>query len=98
MGINVVIDAVRDETDFPIDAYGATMSALFGIADAMWHNGISIPARWEYRHGMGCQYGDDDATRAMTEIADSHGWEPVIQAAEILMRYRDLLKANGQDY
>lgn len=85
------------------DAWGSTMSLLFGIADALTHADETVPSAWEYRHAPGCDAlspDEDYDAIAITAAIDSRrvSWEDARHAGDVLNRYSHVLERAGRSY
>lgn len=83
------------------DLWGESMGWWFGLADAMWHADIPIPADWHYRHAPGCDGTQNDwpdsEVRDLYLIGDI-GRDDIAYVAAVMARYTRWLERAGHCY
>lgn len=83
------------------DAYGSTMELWFGVADVVYHTGLTVPLDWQYRHSPVCtgtfDNWPDAEIQTLYDIGDVTGDE-LIYFGQILARYASILQAMGKGY
>jgi hypothetical protein len=86
------------------DAWGTTMEWWFAVAENLYHNGVDLPAEWEYRdspmHVNGGYepegYAENFIVEALSDgVIDD---DDLMRMGNVLFRYAGILKAAGKDY
>lgn len=97
---NPVLALLRQDFD-PGDRWGSAWSALFSVADTIWHCAdVSTPSHWAFRHASFCDGLDDynaSELRSMHragEITDGD----LIHAGTVLDRLLTLYDREGSSY
>lgn len=85
------------------DVWGSSMGVLFGIADALYAAGESIPGEWQYRHGPSQADLDPDEDYeaiAFTGAVEAGRltWDNVRHMGRIFDRYTRALDRAGRSY
>lgn len=78
------------------DSWGDAMEAWFEATGQMYKRGLDIPAEWLYRPALGSDGTDSESY--WHEMFEETSDEVILQIANLMCRYCDLLKRNGKDY
>lgn len=83
------------------DGWGTLMQHRFGIAEALYHAGDSLPAEWQFRHGAasGCLADwPDSEYRWMLSETGQVSADQLRYAGNVLDRLARLYVRAGKDY
>jgi len=85
------------------DAWGTTMEWWFAVAENLYHNGMELPAEWEYHdspmHANG--YEPEGYAEEFIDEEFDNGTidgDDLMRFGMVLAKYAAVLKENGKDY
>jgi hypothetical protein len=78
------------------DWWASSMDAWFEACSHIWWRGIHVPSKYQYSPGMGSDPREPDSY--FHDLCNEASDEALMEIAEFLFRYCQLLKHHGKDY